>query len=279
MATINGNYDLAVRYLGEGADPNMESEDGAAPLFATLNNRWAPKALYPQPTAFKQQQTDYLEMVTALIEAGADVNHRTKRHLWYTSFNFDLLGVDFMGATPFWRAAYALDVPAMKLLVAHGADTTIPTQKPASRRFRGGGQGAEDDPSGLPPVPSGGPAVYPIHAAAGVGYGEGFAANAHRHAPDAWISAMRYLVEELGADVNTRDHNGYSPLHHAAARGDNELIEYLVGQGADVTVVSRRGQTTVDMANGPVQRISPFPRTITLLESLGAKNNNNCVGC
>jgi uncharacterized protein len=279
MTTINGNYDLAMRFLEEGADPNLESEDGATPLFATLNNRWAPKALFPQPTAFKQQQTDYLEMMAALIDAGADVNHRTKRHIWYTSFNFDLLGVDFMGATPFWRAAYALDVPAMKLLVAHGADTTIPTQKPASRRFRGGGQADGDDPSGLPPVPNGGPAVHPIHAAAGVGYGEGFAANAHRHAPDAWVPAMRYLVEELGADVNARDHNGYSPVHHATARGDNALIEYLVSQGADVTMVSRRGQTTVDMANGPVQRISPFPATIALLESLGAKNNNNCVGC
>lgn len=277
MATVNGNYDLAMRFLAEGADPTLESEDGATPLFATLNNRWAPKALFPQPTAFKQQETDYLEMMEALIEAGADVNHRTKRHIWYTSFNFDLLGVDFMGATPFWRAAYALDVPAMRLLVENGADPNVPTQKPASRRFRRGGD--SEDQSGLAPVPAGGPAVYPIHAASGVGYGEGFAANAHRHAPDAWLPAMRYLVEEHGADVNARDHNGYAPLHHAAARGDNTLIEYLVSQGADVTLVSRRGQTTVDMANGPVQRISPFPRTIELLESLGAKNNNNCVGC
>lgn len=277
MATVNGNYDLAMRFLAEGADPTLESEDGATPLFATLNNRWAPKALFPQPTAFKQQETDYLQMMEALIEAGADVNHRTKRHIWYTSFNFDLLGVDFMGATPFWRAAYALDVPAMRLLIENGADPNVPTQKPASRRFRRGGD--SEDQSGLAPVPAGGPAVYPIHAAAGVGYGEGFAANAHRHAPDAWLPAMRYLIEELGADVNARDHNGYAPLHHAAARGDNTLIEYLVSQGADVTVVSRRGQTTVDMANGPVQRITPFPRTIELLESLGAKNNNNCVGC
>jgi ankyrin repeat protein len=277
MATINGNYDLAMRFLEDRADPNLESEDGATPLFATLNNRWAPKALFPQPTAFKQQQTDYLEMMRALIEHGADVNHRTKRHIWYTSFNFDLLGVDFMGATPFWRAAYALDVAAMRLLIASGADPDIPTRKPASRRFRRGGD--DEDQSGLPPVPVGGPAVYPIHAASGVGYGEGFAANAHRHVPDAWLSAVRYLVEELGADVNARDHNGYSPVHHAAARGDNELIEYLVSQGADVTLVSRRGQTTVDMANSPVQRISPFPATIELLEGLGAKNNNNCAIC
>jgi hypothetical protein len=33
------------------------------------------------------------------------------------------------------------------------------------------------------------------------------------------------------------------------------------------------------MANGPVQRISPFPSTIELLESLGAVNNHNCVAC
>jgi ankyrin repeat protein len=90
---------------------------------------------------------------------------------------------------------------------------------------------------------------------------------------------VKFLVEELGADVNARDVNGYNAVHHAAARGDDELIEYLVSNGADVMAVSRSGQTTVDMANGPVQRISPFPSTIALLESLGAKNNHNCVSC
>ncbi len=90
---------------------------------------------------------------------------------------------------------------------------------------------------------------------------------------------MTYLVEDLGADVNARDHDGYTAMHHAAARGDNEMIEYLVSQGADATFVSRRGQTMVDMANGPVQRIEPFPETIALLESLGAVNNHNCVSC
>lgn len=121
--------------------------------------------------------------------------------------------------------------------------------------------------------------MWPIHAAAGVGYGQGYAGNAHRHAPDGWMPAMRYLVEELGVDVNARDHDGYTALHHAAARGHDEMILYLVDHGADVMAVSRRGQTTADMANGPVQRISPFPSTIRLLESLGAKNNNNCVSC
>ena len=121
--------------------------------------------------------------------------------------------------------------------------------------------------------------MYPIHAATGVGYGEGFAANAHRHVPDGWLPAARYLIEELGADVNARDLNAYTPLHHAAARGDDELIRYLVDRGADLMVVSRQGQTTVEMANGPYQRIQPFPETIALLESLGAINNHNCVSC
>jgi ankyrin repeat protein len=79
--------------------------------------------------------------------------------------------------------------------------------------------------------------------------------------------------------VNLRDHNGYTALHHAAARGDNELILYMVEQGADVTVVSRRGQTTADMANGPVSRVSPIPETVALLESLGSENSNNCLTC
>ena len=277
MATINGHYDLAMRFLELGADPTIVSHAGATPLFAAINTHWAPKSRYPQQHIYMQQDHTYLEVMRKLLDAGANPNVRLTRHLWFMSYNFDLLQIDAKGATPFWRAAYALDVEAMKLLVAHGADPSIPTEKVPSRRY---GRGGDDtDHSGLPPVPVGGPAVYPIHAAAGVGYGQGFAGNAHRHVPDAWVPAVRYLVEELGADVNARDKDGYSPVHHAAARGDNELILYLVEQGADVTLVSREGRTTVDMANGPVQRIQPFPETIALLESLGAVNNHNCVSC
>jgi hypothetical protein len=33
------------------------------------------------------------------------------------------------------------------------------------------------------------------------------------------------------------------------------------------------------MANGPQQRVQPFPETIALLESLGAVNNHKCMSC
>ena len=137
----------------------------------------------------------------------------------------------------------------------------------------------EKDFSGIPPVPVGGPSVYPIHAASGVGYGQSFAANAHRHVPDNWLAAVKFLIEEAGAEVDIRDVNAYTALHHAASRGDDELVLYLIERGADVTVVSRKGQTTADMANGPQQRTPPYLGTVALLESLGSKNNHKCVSC
>jgi len=279
IAAINGHFDLAKQLLARGADVKVASDAGATPLYAVLNMQWAPKARHPQPAHYMQQTTGYLELAEAFLKAGADPNARLRKSLWYTTYNRDLLSVDRTGATAFWWAAYTLDLPAMKLLLKYGADPNIPTAKVPERYEEGGPDPSLPDRSGLPPIPWGGPAVFPIHAASGVGYGLGFAGNTHRHVPDGWLPAVKFLVEELGADVNIRDHNGYTPLHHAASRGDNELILYLVSKGADVKAVSRTGQTTVDMANGPVQRVEPFPETIALLERLGAKNNHHCVGC
>ena len=279
MATINGHYDLAAQLLARGANPRLASDAGATPLYGVLNMQWAPKARHPQPAHYMQQSIDYLDLAERFLKAGADVNARLTRTLWYTTYNRDLLGVDRTGATPFWLAAYTLDIPAMKLLLKYGADPNIRTAKVPERYEEGGPDPDKPDQSGLPPIPWNGPAVAPIHAASGVGYGLGFAGNTHRHVPDGWVPAVTFLVEELGADVNARDHNGYTPLHHAAARGDVALIRYLVSKGADVTAVARTGQTTVDMANGPVQRVQPYPDAIELLESLGAKNNHKCVSC
>lgn len=339
MATINGQFDLALKLVQRGADVKLSSLPGLTPLYAAINTEWLPRSRFPQPQSAQNQKTTHLELMEAIIKAGADVNVRLKKNLWFFAYdncgnaNCGLEMLD--GTSPFWRAAYAVDVDAMRLLKAHGADVNVPSTRPGGRGGRGGAGGAGGSPAagataavvgdtsagaggrggrgagrggagggagsaaglaalfdGIPAPPSLDPAmdsaskafpagsgVYPIHSAAGVGYGNGFAGNSHRHAPDGWMPAMKYLVEELGADVNQRDLNGYTPMHHAAARGDNEMILYLVSKGADPKAVARNGRTTVDMANGPVQRLRPFPETIALLEKLGAKNSHRCVGC
>ena len=279
IATINGHFDLALFLHEQGADPQTASDNNATPLYAALNVEWAPKALYPQPRAQVNQKATYLELMKALLDKGAEPNIRLNKKVWYSGYSFDLSGVDETGATPFWRAAYASDVEAMKVLVAYGADPNIRTERIAGRPRAGDIDREVKDVSGLPPVPVGGPAVTPLQAAAGVGYGEGFAANSHRFAPTGMLAAVKYLIEDLGADVNAFDHEGNTALHHAAARGDVEMIEYLVSKGANVKAVSREGRTTADMANGPVQRIQPFPEAVALLEKLGAKNNHTCVSC
>ncbi|HXT16373.1 MAG TPA: ankyrin repeat domain-containing protein [Gemmatimonadaceae bacterium] len=325
LAVINGQFDVAMELIKRGADPNLAATNGMTPLYAAINTQWAPKSRYPQPEAIQVQKTSYLELMKALLDAKANPNMRLTAQPWYFAYNncgnanCGLENIE--GTTAFWRAAYAVDVDAMKLLVKYGADPNLPSQRVAAaggrggrggggRRGGGGGGGGGggapgDSAGGAARAPRGGGGgrgqiaapildpeidsaakavppgigVYPIHAAAGVGYGNGFAGNSHRHAPDGWMPAMRYLVEELHADVNARDNNGYTPLHHAAARGDNEMILYLVAHGADVRAVARNGRTTLDMANGPVQRLSPIPDTIKLLEKLGAKNTHHCVSC
>jgi hypothetical protein len=63
------------------------------------------------------------------------------------------------------------------------------------------------------------------------------------------------------------------PLHYASVRGGNDLIEYLVSQGANPKAVSRLGQSTADMARGGNAGYfarTPYPETEALLVKLGS---------
>ena len=273
-----------------------------SPLWAAVNTQWQPRTRFPQPQEMELQKHTYLDVMEALLDKGANVNHRITSHPWYLVYTgcgnrncglADTVGLDGVLARGL-RHRRDRDEAARRVrrrcqhpdhrAAAAGSPRRRSSGARRSPRARGGAimphRGRRTWSSTTRrPIPYGGPGAFPIHAAAGVEYGEGFAGNAHRHAPDAWLPAMKYLVEELGADVNARDNDGYTPLHHAAARGDNEVILYLVWKGADVKAVARSGQTTADMANSPVQRLSPIPETVALLMKLGTKNNNRCVTC
>ncbi len=276
MAALNGQFDVAMLLLQRGADARTASDSNNTPLFSVISAQWTPKSRHPAPADYMQQKTHYMELVEALLKAGADPNVRLNYDVWFMELGSTYLTLNWSGGTPFFRATHALDLPLMKLLVEHGADPTVGTVKTEGARTPGGPDG---DPSGLPRVQNGAPAVLPIHVATGHAYGDQFVANVHRFVEGNWLPVVQYLVEEHGADVNARDFAGETPLHNAAARGDNELIKYLVSKGADVMAIDRKGRTTADMANGPQQRVQPLPETIRLLEGMGAKNNNNCVSC
>ncbi|MHC5066180.1 MAG: ankyrin repeat domain-containing protein [Planctomycetota bacterium] len=271
IATINGHFDLALYLLNQGADPNLASAAGTTPLYAAVGVEWAPHAFYPQPST-RQEQVTHTDLMGALLEAGADPNARLKMKRWYSGYNFDQSGVDETGATAFWRAAQSSDLPAMRLLIEHAADPNVWSKVTRERRLPNGAN-SDADIDAPPPAPMGSPANSPLHVATGAG----FDGNFQRNSPVGWLPAVKYLIEELGFDVNEPDYKGYTPLHNAAFRGDNEMVLYLVEKGADVMAVAHSGQTTVDMANGPIQRLQPFPETIKILEDLGGINNHKAV--
>jgi ankyrin repeat protein len=108
--------------------------------------------------------------------------------------------------------------------------------------------------------------------------------------PEAGLETAKYLVEELGADVNARDDKGYSVLHAAAFVGHNDVILYLVSKGADITVRASQisngasgrpapagqGDTVADMANGWTEKVLQFPETVDLARKLGSGFSNYC---
>jgi uncharacterized protein len=259
LAVINGHFDLAMYLLERGADPKIATMAGGTPLYRVVDLQWAPKSFYPQPDA-KQEKVSYLDLMKALLTRGADPNVRLTRQLWYTGYGFELDGLDPAGATPFWRAAQVADLDAMRLLVAAGADPNMSTTE----------------------------GVTPLLAAAG----DGYHGNDAIVVPAGRMPAVRFLVEDCTANVNALDEKGgeatsilhtntraYTAIHSAAARGDNEMILYLVSKGARVDLVGKNGLTAADMANGPRERIQPFPETVALLVKLGSKNSNRCVSC
>ena len=287
LALLNGQFELAMVLIERGADPDIATiTDGISPLFAVLQTQWAGKysESYSQPRAHDNQQTRHMDVLHALLEAGADPNPRLKTHLWHWEFvdgATSKMGLDITGATPFWRAAFAQDVDAMRALIAYGADPNVPTIWPEPGMRNGvGGSGRQPDgrimeDSGLPVIPEGAPSMYPIHAAAGGGY-LGLGAYAVNNVPDNFVNAVKFLVEEHRADVNLADSWGYTPLHYASVRGGNDLVEYLVSKGADVKAISRLGQTTADMARGGNAGYfarTYYPETVELLQGLGSGLN------
>jgi ankyrin repeat protein len=239
MAIENGHYTVAKYLLDHGAKPNLANEFGLAALYAAIDAQWAPTGWAPNPIT-AQEKVTHLELMEALLKAGADPNQKLERKLWFRPLTHDQQWIGTAGSTPFWRAAAGTDVKAMRLLVKYGADPKIVSLQSDT----------------------------PLMMAAGLG----FAGQFTQTDPEGWIPSVKYCVE-LGLDVNAVDTQGYTALMGASWRGNNEIIQMLVDRGAKLDAKSKRGWNVTDMANAPSLRSSvpfPHPDTIAYLLKLGA---------
>jgi ankyrin repeat protein len=76
-----------------------------------------------------------------------------------------------------------------------------------------------------------------------------FLANTPLHAAAAGrhMENCRLLLA-AGADVNARQHGGFTPLHTPAQHGDRAMAQLFLDHGADPTIANDEGQTPIDLA-------------------------------
>ena len=87
---------------------------------------------------------------------------------------------------------------------------------------------------------------------------------------------MVKLLQEKGASIHMVDIYKDTPLHYAAAKGNDQLVTFLLQKGADITAINEEGGTPLHAAAK-----SRNMKTALLLIELGAniniKDNNNCT--
>src|SRR5215471_5740976 len=235
QAIVVGHFDVAKYLLDHGADPNlMTVASKMTPLWATIDARYAQREWYPAPST-EQEKISHLELMTVLLDRGADINAKVGPRAWFRGFGNNS-SPDPDGSTAFWRAAGALDMDAMKLLLNRGADPKMPTRHGSTA----------------------------LQVAAGMHHSY----QGANQVPEARLTVVKFLVEQMGINVNAADDKGYTPLHGAALIGANDVIQYLVDKGGDITAradqisgsgdgggeakeaAKGQGDTVADMANG-----------------------------
>jgi ankyrin repeat protein len=105
--------------------------------------------------------------------------------------------------------------------------------------------------------------------AAGIGYRDKNTKGAEADALEAVKVALA-----AGLDIQQTNARGETPLHGAAFRGADTIVQFLIDRGADLNLVSKQGFTPLDMAMGKsvtAQLPVPHESTVALLKKLGGK--------
>jgi len=211
MAILNRHNDIAKFLIEHGADPNVADSTGMTALYAAVDLRTL-GPLINRPTPKPTSTVDNAEVVDALLAHGANPNAQLRLPLlprYHNAGDKQLAE----GATPLMRAAKALDLPMMKVLLEHGANPSLST-----KNF-------------MTPM---------IFAASGGGRGR---------TEEADVIAALTLCLDHGADINAFDNTGATPLFAAVQRGDS-IVKFLVEHGADLDLRDKQGRTPLDVAMG-----------------------------
>lgn len=246
VATVRGHAALASFLLDEGADPNAAGA-GFSPLHWAVG-RWETNLTgedlgIKAPPSSEWSRLDglqgqaKLDLIKTLLAHGADPNARAVRNVPRFGGGG---GPNLTGGTPFVIAAMSADVATMKLLLAAGAD---PKQTTTA-------------------------GVTPLMAAAGL--------NRNFDSPvrSRGLEAVKFLVQELGANVNAANNAGDTILHAAAAQGADDIVQYLVEKEANLDTKNKLGWTPLTYAEGYYVNATwqVFAKTVELLRKLGASS-------
>lgn len=252
MAIENGHFEAAAYLIDKGANPNQWDWYGRTPLYEAVDMNTLPHGGRPDRPSL--DKTSSLQLIQMLLTKGANPNAQLKllppmrKVLDDRFFDAPLT----IGATPLLRAAKAMDVPVMTMLLKAGARVEI-----------GNYQG-----------------YTPILVAAGVGDNDGDTRGWYttEDVEDRSIAALQVLLD-AGADINeSGGRRNQTALLGAAFWGWNGVIRFLTEHGAKLDVRDSQGKTAIDTAMGRAggnsrggQKIEVHKDTAELLEKLGAK--------
>lgn len=226
-AMINGHTDVAALLLERGANPNVADTFGRTVLYAAIDVPNMETAA-PRPAPRITGRTTPLELMKLAIAKGAALNAQIISALppRSTQGNNDSTPI---GATPLWRAAKSSDAEAVRLLLAAGADPSMPTRD----------------------------GVTPLMVAAGQEWKVDWSVGTE----DASIETIRALMGATGVDIDRRNNKGETALHGAADRSADKVVRFLVEQGgAQLNLRDRANRTPLDVALGvaPTAGRNPF---------------------
>lgn len=242
IAIVNDRFDMARTLLDLGADPNDGSLYFAVDMHDATTDMRARDG--SRLRADNVNKIDALQLIKLMLDKGADPNKNFAGQLHSTS----LCCGEEVNASPFFRAAVASDVEALKLMIARGAQLELSPIEVKKEGARGGGRGNANV------------GRTPIMVALNGGRGAALAAGPgfeRLHAPPFREASNREPLEavkvllDAGANPNAKAPDGGTPLHMAVTARQVPIIKALVAAGAKLDAVNRDNQTPLLLAEKP----------------------------